>query len=226
MSQKTSSQSILFLGKSGDPLCQQAYEYCLNNFEKVEGYMGSWGEPLPEPVRIWQGDIVISYLSRWVVPISVLEAAKNVALNFHPATPDYPGIGCNNFALYHGVDSYGATCHHMAKTVDTGKIIKVKTFAVTPSDNVESILEKTYQAQYELFQEVAGMLLNDQPLPDSELKWTRKPFTRVEFEELFKIELSMDKDEIARRIRAVSFGQYQPYIQIGKHRFKYVPEDS
>lgn len=226
MDKKTSSQSVLFLGKRGDPLCQQAYEYCLNSFEKVEGYMGSWGGPLPESVRIWQGDIVISYLSRWVVPISVLEAAKNVAINFHPATPDYPGIGCNNFALYHGVDSYGATCHYMAKTVDTGKIIKVKTFAVTPQDNVQSILEKTYQAQYELFQEVAGMLRNGQPLPDSELTWTRKPFTRVEFEELFKIKLSMDKDEIARRIRAVSFGQFQPYIQIGKHRFKYVPEES
>ena len=31
---------------------------------------------------------------------NLLKKAKKSAVNFHPASPDYPGIGCNNFALY------------------------------------------------------------------------------------------------------------------------------
>ncbi len=94
--------------------------------------------PLPWPLgrstareaRSWQGDYIISYLSRWVVPAELLERARRAAVNFHPASPDYPGIGCNNFALYENAAEYGVTCHHMAPRVDSGEIIAVRRFPV------------------------------------------------------------------------------------------------
>lgn len=215
--------SLLFLGKADDPDCARALEFCREHFESVASCLGRWGDPLPDEIRRWEGDYIISYLSRWVVPANLLARARRAAVNFHPASPEYPGIGCNNFALYEGASEYGATCHHMAARVDTGSIIAVKRFPVLPEDNVESLLKRTYEHQMALFFEIAALMAEGRELPVSGEKWTRPPFTRVQFNELFRITPEMSKEEIARRIRAISYGPWQPYVEIEGYRFEYKP---
>ncbi|MBI5840518.1 MAG: hypothetical protein HZB19_10485 [Chloroflexi bacterium] len=217
--------SILFLGKADDADCARALEFCRQRFARVTFCLGRWGEALPPEARDWEGDYVISYLSRWVVPESLLKRARRAAINFHPASPDYPGIGCNNFALYEDAKEYGATCHHMASKVDTGTIIAVKRFPVYPEDNVDTLLKRTYENQMELFFEITGLMAEGKELPVSTEKWTRPPFTRVQFNELFKVTPDMSADEIARRVRAVSYKTWQPYIELKGFRFEYKPEE-
>lgn len=216
--------SILFLGKAGDPDCARALEYCGQNFAPLTACLGQWGDPLPAQARAWEGDYIVSYLSRWVVPEELLKRARKAAINFHPASPEYPGIGCNNFALYEDASSYGVTCHHMAAKVDTGGIIAVRRFPVHPDDNVASLLKRTYENQIALFFEIAGLMADGKELPASTEKWARPPFTRAQFNELFRITPGMPRAEIARRVRAVSFGEYQPYVEIEGYRFEYKPD--
>ena len=216
--------SLLFLGKADDTDCARALEFCKKNFARVVFCLGNWGDPLPDEIRRWEGDTIISYLSRWVVPEELLSRAKKAAINFHPASPEYPGIGCNNFALYENAKEYGATCHHMATKVDTGRIIAVKRFPVYPEDDVTALLKRTYENQIALFFEIAQMMADGKELPVSSEKWTRPPFTRKQFNELFVIKPDMSKEEITRRVRAVSYGQYQPYVEIEGFRFEYKPE--
>lgn len=185
--------------------------------------LGKWGDPLPENVRRWEGDYIVSYLSRWVIPEDLLQRAHKAAINFHPASPEYPGIGCNNFALYEDAKEYGTTCHHMATKVDSGKIVEVKRFPVYPQDDVATLLKRTYEHMIALFFEIAGLMAEGKELPVSPETWTRKPFTRKQFNELFKITPDMSQDEIAHRVRAVSFGQYQPYIELQGYKFEYKP---
>ncbi|HEY6073630.1 MAG TPA: formyltransferase family protein [Anaerolineales bacterium] len=215
--------SLLFLGKAEDADCARALEFCQGAFGSVTFCLGKWGDPLPPEIRAWEGDYIVSYLSRWVVPEDLLKRVRKAAVNFHPASPEYPGIGCNNFALYENAREYGATCHHMASKVDTGAIILVKRFPVYPEDDVESLLQRTYEHQMQLFFEVAGMMAEGRELPVSAEKWTRPPFTRVQFNELFRITPGMDKAEIARRIRAISFKGWQPYVELEGYRFEYKP---
>ncbi len=215
--------SLLFLGKAGDPDCARALEYSQRHFAKVAYCLGRWGDPLPDEIRRWEGDYIISYLSRWVVPDDLLKRARKAAINFHPASPEYPGIGCNNFALYENARQYGVTCHHMAAKVDTGGIIAVKRFPVYAEDDVAALLKRTYEHQIALFLEIAQLLAEGRELPVSDETWTRPPFTRQQFNELFKITPDMSKDEIARRVRALSFGEYQPYIEVRGFRFEYKP---
>lgn len=215
--------SLLFLGKADDADCARALDFCQRNFAPLTACLGRWGDPLPEGARSWHGDYIISYLSRWVVPAEILERAGRAAVNFHPASPDYPGIGCNNFALYEGATHYGVTCHHMAAKVDSGPIIAVRRFPVLPEDDVATLLERTYANQLALFFEIADMMAEGEALPKSVETWTRPPFTRKQFEELFRITPEMPAVEIARRIRAVSYGQFQPYLEIGGYRFEYKP---
>ena len=125
-----STSSILFLGKKDDDCCNRAFQFVEANFENVTAYFSVWGEQMPTEICDWNGDYILSYLCRWVIPLTVIQSAQKGAINFHPASPDYPGIGCNNYALYENASEYGATCHHMAGKVDTGKIIAVKRFPV------------------------------------------------------------------------------------------------
>ncbi len=215
--------SLLFLGKADDPDCARALEFCHRNFAQVTYCLGKWGDPLSDDIRRWEGDYLISFLSRWVVPEELLKRARKAAINFHPASPEYPGIGCNNFALYENAGEYGVTCHHMAAKVDTGRIISVRRFPVYPNDDVAALLKRTYENQIALFFEIAQLMAEGKELPVSNENWTRPPFTRKQFNELFKITPDMPKEEIARRVRAVSYDRWQPYVEIEGFRFEYKP---
>jgi methionyl-tRNA formyltransferase len=216
--------SLLFLGKAQDPYCARALDYCQQAFKPVVHCLGQWGDPLPIEIRQWQGDYIVSYLSRWVVPDTLLRRARKAAINFHPASPEYPGIGCNNFALYEDAKEYGVTCHYMAPKVDTGRIVAVRRFTVYPEDGVAELLARTYENQIALFLEIAALMAEGKDLPVSPEAWTRPPFSRKQFNELFRITPDMPKDEIARRIRAISYAPYQPYIEIAGYRFEYKPQ--
>ena len=219
----TSDVSILFLGKADEAYCARALDFCRARSSNVTFALGKWGDPMPKEARNWQGDYIISYLSRWVVPADLLARARRAAINFHPASPEYPGIGCNNFALYEDAKEYGVTCHHMASKVDTGALVAVSRFPVYPTDDVEALLERTYQYQIALFFEIVGLIVEGKDLPVSNETWTRPPFTRKQFNELFKVTPEMSKEEIARRVRAVSYKHWQPYVEIEGFRFEYRP---
>jgi methionyl-tRNA formyltransferase len=217
----TNKTSILFLGKENDEHCSKALSFVQGHCSDVTAYLGTWGDPLPEGIERWKGDYIVSYLSRWVVPESLLLEAKIAAINFHPGSPDYPGIGCNNFALYEGADEYGVTCHHMGAKVDVGKIIAVKRFPVFPNDDVGSLLSRTYDFQLVLFYEIVAKILKNESLPSANETWSRKPFSRKEFNKLFHIDPAMLREEIERRVRAVSYGKFQPAIEIAGHVFEF-----
>jgi methionyl-tRNA formyltransferase len=217
--------SILFLGKDGDAYCQRALELLRERASHLSVCLGAWGDPLPAAAQAWEGDYIISYLSRWVVPEDLLRRANRAAINFHPASPEYPGIGCNNFALYENAAEYGVTCHHMAAKVDSGAIIAVRRFPVYREDDVAALLERTYEHQIALFFEIARLITEGKELPVSRETWTRPAFTRKQFNELFRITPDMSKEEIARRIRAVSYGPWQPYVELQGFRFQFKPKE-
>ena len=97
---KINEKSLLFLGKKNDSHTKEAIEIVQSNFKNVSVFLGEWNDKIPDQVKTWSGDFIISYLSRWVLQRSILRRAQIAAINFHPASPQYPGIGCNNFALY------------------------------------------------------------------------------------------------------------------------------
>lgn len=210
---------ILFLGKRDDEPARRACAFLRRGGATVTELYGAWGEALPAAARAWRGDYVISYLSRWVVPEAVLAAARRAAINFHPAPPEYPGIGCCNLALYEDARAYGVTCHHMAARVDTGAIITCERFPLFPADDVASLLTRTYVVLEALFYRIAGDLLRGAELPTSAERWTRAPITRAEFEALCTIDASMPADEIARRVRATDYGRFRPTLELGGYTF-------
>ncbi|HEX7026501.1 MAG TPA: formyltransferase family protein [Gammaproteobacteria bacterium] len=205
--------SVLFLGKEKDAHVGRAAEFCRLNFASVGVHLGKWGDPLPQDVGAAGWNCIISYLSRWIVPENLLKKAE-IAINFHPGSPEYPGYGCNNFAIYEEAKGYGVTCHHMAPVVDTGAIIAVKRFPVLPSDNAATLLARAYDHQLVLFYEIIGRIIRGEALPASEEKWAKKPFTRKQFDALGRITPDMSKEEVTKRVRATTVGVWKPTVEV------------
>lgn len=221
---KSKKLKILFIGKADDQYSKYAGEFISLHFPETLAIYGKRGELFPKEAADWKGDIIISYLSQWIIPDHVLKKASVMAINFHPGPPDYPGIGCTNFAVYDGVSEYGVTCHHMLAQVDTGKIISVKRFPVYKTDTVFSITQRCYAMILNQCFEIFDTIIQEKPLPEADETWTRKPYLRKELNKLCKITPDMPIEEMNRRIKATNFIKHWAFMQVGENIFKLVDE--
>lgn len=220
--------SVLFFGKMRDDYyCEKAIDFLTANVPESTIVLAAPGESFPEDFHNWNGDYVISYLSPWIIPEYLLKRAKIACINFHPGTPEYPGTGCTNFAIYNEEPIYGVMCHHMAKKVDSGKIIAVKRFPMFSTDSVYSLTQRCYAHMLTLFYDIVSMIIKGETLPVSNETWTRKSFRLSELNELKRITPDMSAEEIRRRVRAVTFPGYPgAYVEIGGERFEYIPNSN
>lgn len=212
--------SILFLGKKNDRNTQQAIDFLSAQGCALESFTGTRHDQFPIIESDKQWDFVISYLSPWIVPAWLLAKAKKAAINFHPGPPEYPGIGCTNFAIYNEEKEFGVTCHHMAAKVDRGDIIAVARFPLATTDTVYSLTKRCYEHIAQLFESVFSAVIEGKDLPLSSEQWRRVPYTRKELDALCVVTVGMDASEIKRRIRATSYpGMPGAYVELGGERF-------
>ncbi len=208
--------------------CDLIKRYIKKNFTDPLIVTGDWGDPLPKKVFEWEGDYIISFLSPWILPQQVLNNTSIAAINFHPGSPKYPGIGGYTHVLYNKEREYGITCHHMAKKVDTGAIIAVKTFNISDKETVQTLKEKTMVFLVLLFYEIIDMIKKNKDLPASNQKWLRTPYLLKEYLELCDLNLKMSEDEISKILDAVIFPEAINYPTIKIKGKKYIlvePED-
>lgn len=210
--------------KLDKPTVNEVINYLKKHFNEVTIYQGDRESPFPAKAFKEFPDILISYLSAWIIPKEILDRTKLWNINFHPGPPEYPGIGCFNFAIYNKEKGYGVTAHLMNEKVDSGKIIAVKRFPLLETDSVYSLSIKCYEHMFSLFSEVIDLILREKKLPDCDEVWKRKPYTRKELEELCKISSNMTEEEIARRIRATTYPNMPgAYVDIFGYTFEYNP---
>ncbi len=215
---------VLFI-KKDKPATGEVIEYLSKRSDDFIFYAGAREDGFPEEAVISFQDILISYLSPWVIPEGTLKNTRLWNINFHPGPPEYPGIGCFNFAIYNGEKSYGVTAHLMDKSVDSGKIIAVKRFPLLPSDSVHSLSVKSYECMLSLFREVMDLVLAKGEIPDCGEKWQRKAYRREDLEDLCRIDPGMGKEEIEKRIKATTYPDMPgAYMDIVGYRFAYAPD--
>lgn len=210
---------ILFFAKKGDENAKIAANYLKQIFPETTIILGVRKENFPEYINLWKGDYLFSYLSPWIIPKSLLERAEKGAINWHPGSLDYPGIGCTNFAIYNNDKEFGITCHYMNEKVDTGKVIEVKLFPILQNDSVYSITQKCYSLILSSFQSIVKKISNNEKIPISNENWKRKPYTRKELDALCVIEQNMEIEEIERRIKSTTYIRPWAYTEIKGKKF-------
>lgn len=127
-------------------------------------------------------DYLLNFLSAPFVPEE--ERAKfKIAINFHPAPPEYPGVGSASRALYDKRTSHGVTAHVMDEQYDHGMVLRVRRFPIDPSWGYEALFDRALRESLCLFVEMCSDLAGGVPLRKEFGGWTGEPFSRKEFEQ-------------------------------------------
>ncbi|MDB5198164.1 MAG: uncharacterized protein JWO92_127 [Chitinophagaceae bacterium] len=224
-SNKQKHLRILFIGKADDFFSQQAADFIVTHYPSAKIIYGTRQQLFPQELLNWNGDLIISYLSQWILPGKLLQKAKLAALNFHPGPPEYPGIGCTNFAVYNQADEFGVTCHRMVSKVDTGEIVALKRFPVYQTDTVYSITQRCYSHILNMFYDIFSLIMNGEDIPVSGEVWKRRPYLRKELDELCRLTPDMDIKEIELRIKATNYIQPWAFMQVGEEVIKLSDQD-
>jgi len=209
---------VLLLAKN-DSWCDQAVTLSRIAFgDRLIVHQGMANDPLPAIIpNRWFA--LLSYRSPWVIPADLLSRSE-VAINFHPGSCDYPGYGCYSFAIHERAAEYGCVCHHMASTVDTGAVIEERRFRTIEHETVETLKLRTYIVLQALFQDILFQLARGESLPQSQHGWSRRPFTRRQYQQLATVSAGMSDEEVRLRVRATTYPGEGARIILGGIEFR------
>lgn len=169
---------------------------------------------------------LIGFLTPIIVPKHILDRLGFGAYNFHPGPPSYPGWQPAYFAAYDGASAFGATAHAMVEKVDSGPIIDVELFKVSPNTSVVDLEKMTFVEAMLLFRRLAPALATrSSPLPDLPIRWSGRKSTRKQFAAMCDIPLDISKEELERRVAV--FGamptDVYPTVTLHGRRFRLEP---
>lgn len=218
---------MLFFGKSGCVYSESLRDQLENlGFNVQDVWSDGIGEELPCEVQEWQGDYIVCFRSRFILPPWLIARAEQAAVNIHPGPPEYRGSGCINWALYDEAPDYGVTAHFMNEQIDAGRIIEVVRFRVNSGDPVSTLLRRTHEHCLDLAKNlVQGIAKNGceylhrrADLASHE-KWSG-PVRRIEsVDSLSRVESTMSRKELERVIRATYTHEFPTYVEICGYRF-------
>lgn len=150
---------------------------------------------------------LIAFTTRAVVPPEILDRLGFGAYNFHPGSPQYPGLAPAHFALSDGAREFGGTVHRMTRRVDVGPIVDVETFEIPPGITVSGLEELTYTKLVQIFWRLAGNLAShSEPLVERAVRWGAGRSSRRGHRDLVAIPRTTPVDKLQGRHKA--FGSH------------------
>lgn len=170
-------------------------------------------------------DFIFCFRSKYILKKSDIKKSKNPPINFHPGSPEYRGFGCFNYAIYDNSKNYGVTSHIITEQIDSGKIIDVKRFKISSKDSLETLLKKTYKHLYFQAKKIIFILMADKNILDELIKknrnekWSKKMKSKKDLNNFYEIDLSSNKIELQRKIRATKFKNFKPFIIFHNRKF-------
>ncbi len=170
-------------------------------------------------------DYLVSYLYRRRVPRWLLDRARVLALNFHPAPlPEYRGVGGYNLAILEGRSDWAVTAHVMTAEIDAGDIIVERRLPIEPDDTAYSLERRTRDVLFDLFADVMGRIARGEMLPRTP-QGTGRYISAREFERLRRIDPADDADTVARKARAFWYPPHRgASVEIGGREFTLVDD--
>jgi methionyl-tRNA formyltransferase len=170
----------------------------------------------------WKGedyDIGISFMYQYKVPKEQID--HRPWINFHPAPlPEYKGRNLCYHAIMNGEKEFGATVHYMDENFDTGDIIEVQKVPLLSSYTAETVSNLAIACSRKLFVEYLPRVLN------GEVFSTTKNVGGTYYKKTDIIDtVSLRPDEpFAQFVRAVTYKEFYPKIEIGGVTYKIVRE--
>tara|TARA_B100000780_G_C21009711_1_gene404273 strand:- start:113 stop:802 length:690 start_codon:yes stop_codon:yes gene_type:complete len=217
---------VLFFGRHNCIYSQKIYKFLNKNFYDVTFIKSKkLGEKLNEDKDIFKKkfDYIFCFRSFYILD-KILSRVNLFAINFHPCTPKYSGVGGVNYALYQ--DKYfGCTAHLMNRKVDNGKIIDVKYFKLRKYETLEKVLAKTYTLQTKQIIKIIKAIIadryyiNKQLKKNNKIKWTKNFYTMKMLNKFYEINCKITKKNLLKKINSTVIRKYKPYILLHGEKF-------
>jgi methionyl-tRNA formyltransferase len=156
-------------------------------------------------------DLVISYMCRSLVNKNTLGLGK-YALNFHAGPlPEFGGWAFYNVAILEESLEYGCTCHIMDESFDTGPLVKVRKFDISPTKETALSLEKKAQTEMIfLFREVISAYEISNKITSVDQEPSRMRYLNAEqFATMKQIPMEATPQEVDRIARAFWYPPYE-----------------
>lgn len=165
-------------------------------------------------------DIGISFMYLHKVPAK--EVNTHPWFNFHPAPlPEYKGRDLCYHAIMNGEKEFGATVHYMDENLDTGDIIDVRRFTLYDYYNSEDVSQMAMRVSEVLFMTYFPKILETRVFP-------RIPNRGGTYYKKGKIidEIPVEPNSpFGQFVRAVTYKDFYPKIDIGGVKYKIVREE-
>lgn len=168
-------------------------------------------------------DYIFCFRSYFIIKENLLRHVSKYAINFHPGSPVFRGIGCANFALIKKAKKYGSTCHLIDKKIDNGKILDVILFRIGKK-NINNLLSKTYNTMYFQAKKIIQSVLKDtfdiqkNIKKNKNFKWSKKLYKNKDLENLYKIDLNIKPEKLSLVFNSTITKKFKPYIQLNKEK--------
>jgi methionyl-tRNA formyltransferase len=155
-----------------------AHSFCATTFDYTTHVTYGPGESFPDQITSWQGNWIFSFKSDLILPDRRLATASDGAINIHPATPEFRGVGGYYYALENKHTEFGVTAHEMAQEIDAGKILEVRRFPLRKDESAESLEYRAGAYCLVLFWDLLSLITEERNLPQSCEAWEGKLNTR------------------------------------------------
>jgi methionyl-tRNA formyltransferase len=169
-------------------------------------------------------DFLLNFLSPVIVPQRIVRAVRCAAINFHPAPPEWPGVGSASYALYEEHETFGVTAHLMTEQIDGGPILRSTRFPILPDDNCESVFARALNFSMFLFYDLTVELARTGEARPNGETWARPAIRRADFERWMQVAPWDAPEEIRRKARALRHSRLPgPYVELAGMRFAVLP---
>lgn len=170
---------------------------------------------------------LVAFCTDVIVPDTVLDRLPGPAYNVHPGPPWVRGVYPSVFALYEGIERFGATLHELTREVDAGPIVAVDEAPIPGGMDrlaLETLARKLVTGL--LTRMVPALVNTDGPLPCTDVRWSGPAWTKKDFDVLCRLPDDIDETEFRRRHRAVGEGpNHALYFERFGRRFSLNPPE-
>ncbi len=169
------------------------------------------------PTNLPEYDLGISFLYHFKIPESEL-TPNHKWINFHPARlPEYRGRNLAYHAIMNEERYFGATCHYIDSTFDTGDIIDTSQFPIGDGDTAGEIAKRAREHCEKLFYGNVTMFLQGRDI----ISYKQGAGTYYKRE---PIDPYIELDRRGKKqIRAITASPYYARINIGGKIYVVVP---
>src|SRR5690348_524214 len=152
-------------------------------------------------------DLLLNVHSLFIVPNTLLEAARIGAFNMHPGPlPEYAGLNAPGWAIYNGEADHGVTVHRMVRTVDAGPIAYQSRFPIAPAETAFSLTLKCIRAGLPLVERLLDTAsIDPTAIPQHAQDMNRRRYFGAQVPEQGWLRWERSAEELDRFVRAFCF---------------------